>query len=64
MVSSEQKTTMADQLGWSFGADGFPDLGTDFLNTNSFDNHNLEDIDGKLNFFCQFVFNLFTFTAI
>ena len=55
---------MADQLGWSFGADGFPDLGTDFLNTNSFDNHNLEDIDGKLNFFCQFVFNLFTFTAI
>lgn len=47
MVSSEQKTTMADQLSWSLGTDSFPDLGTDFLNTNTFDNNNLDDIDGK-----------------
>lgn len=47
MVSSEQKTTMADQLGWSLGTEGFPDLATDFLNSNTFDNNNLEDIDGK-----------------
>lgn len=39
---------MADQLGWSLGADGFPDLGADFLNPNSFDNSNIDDIDGKL----------------
>jgi len=40
---------MADQLGWSIGPDGFPDIGTDFLGTNSFDNGNLDDIDGKSN---------------
>ena len=38
---------MADQLGWSFGADGFPDLGTDFLGTNTFDSGSFDDIDGK-----------------
>lgn len=45
---------MADQLGWSFGADGFPDLGPDLLSPNSFDNSAIDDIDGKL-FICYFI---------
>ena len=48
---------MADQLGWPLGADGFPDFGNDFMNTNTFDNGSLDDIDGKQYFIC--IFNSF-----
>lgn len=48
MVSLEQTTIMADQLGWSIGPDGFPDLGPDLLSTNTFDSNSFDDIDGKL----------------
>ncbi|XP_052278995.1 sterol regulatory element-binding protein 1-like isoform X2 [Dreissena polymorpha] len=49
---SVKTTTMADQLGWTFGADGFPDLGPDFLTSNSYGNGNLEDIDDIVKFIC------------
>ncbi|XP_052279883.1 sterol regulatory element-binding protein 1-like isoform X1 [Dreissena polymorpha] len=49
---SVKTTTMADQLGWTYGADGFPDLGPDFLTSNSYGNGNLEDIDDIVKFIC------------
>ena len=45
---------MADPLSWSLGADGFPDLNSDFTTTNQFDNGTLDDIDGK-NYFVRFI---------
>lgn len=58
MVSLEQTTIMADQLGWSIGPDGFPDLGPDLLSTNTFDSNSFDDIDGKL-FTVNFISTVF-----
>ena len=56
---------MADPLGWSLGADGFSDLGTDFLSSNSLENGALDDIDGKfmLVIFVHFLLQLFPFST-
>ena len=48
---------MAEPLSWSLGADGFPDLGTDLITPNQYENGNLDDIDGK--YYLYYYKNLF-----